>query len=233
MLAVVKRILATNAENKAIGNIMETNINHNSSIVTADCIPVVPQIPVVDATTANTSTQRIGDRIKPKSLVVKGTASIRTGSFVTNQCIYVRVLILAQKNLKTGAQVLSGADTAHLLRPSIPGVGLAEQPFNGFTINLDYPVNKDLFRVYYDKTFKLGGPGGAVANPENPSGCARWRYRFKKLPASLTFDDGNGDWANNFAPFYCVGYAYADGTSPDVTARLTTNTYSHLEFEDS
>lgn len=223
-------------ENKAIGNIVEANVNHNSSIVAADCLPLIPQISPIDSAAGNTSTQRMGDRIKPKSLKVSGTLALRTGSFVTNQVVYVRVLLLQQKNIKSGGQVAAGGvDIAHLLRPSMPGVGLAEQPFNGFTINLDYPVNKDLFRVYYDKKFKLGGPGGAVANPENPSGAVRWSYTFKqgKMPAALTYDDGNGDWANNFAPFYCVGYAYADGTSPDITARLTTNTYSHFEYEDA
>jgi len=231
---LVKRIISRDVENKGIGNLVETNVNHNSTISAADCLPLIPQIEQINVASSDTCIQRIGDKIKPKSLVVKGTVSIRTGSLVTNQNVYVRVLVLAQKNIKTGGQIASGGvDTNSLLRPCLPGVGLSEQPFNGFTVNLDMPINRDLFRVYYDRVHLLAGPGAAVAGPENPSGCYKWSYKFKSLPASLTFDNDNGDWANNFAPFYTVGYAYADGTSPDVTAKITTNCFSMFEFEDA
>lgn len=225
-------MLAKRMENKAIGNLMEAAVSHNSSIVTADCLPIIPQIINVDYANGNTSTQRMGDRINPKSLVVRGTCSIRTGTLATNQVLYVRIIIAAQKNLKTGAQVSAGVDTAHLLKPAFSGVGLSEQPFNGFTVNVDYPINRDLFKVYYDKVHRLAA-SGATTNSENPSGAFKWSYRFKKLPAALTFDDGNGDWANNFAPFYTVGYVYADGSTPDTIPHITTTTYSHLEFEDA
>lgn len=222
-------MIARQSENKAIGWNVEANVQHNSAIGAADCEPLVQQI--AQGTTSQT---RQGDRVKPKSLKVSGVVSFNNDDCTTSQNIYVRVVIAAQKNIKVGNDVAAGSvDTAHLLRPALAGG--AEVAFSGTTMNLNYPINRDLFRVYYDRTFKLASgvvTGGSVET--QPLYSKRWSYRFKQLPASLTYDAGNGDWANNFAPFVAIGYAFSDGSSPDtVTTRIISNTYSLLEFEDA
>lgn len=227
-------MLAKNIENKRIGNTIEYSVQHNSPIGSADCKAIVPAIPPIGAGGGVTSnSQRIGDRVKPKALVVKGVVSLQLATPVQRD-VYVRVIIAAQKSIKVGAQVNAGnVDTDHLLRPSYPGAGLDQAPFSGYTMDLEYQVNKDLFHVYMDKIIKLHACAeGGVESLGRYS--ARWSYKFKKLPSTFTFDEGTGDWPNNFAPFHAIGYAYSDGTAPDTVATpLVNNTYSYLEFEDA
>lgn len=228
-MAVMRRMISKDAENKHIGWNVENNVQHNSAIGSADCEPLVQEI-----AQGLTSQSRVGDRVKPKSLKVSGVVSFNPDDCTTSQNIYARVVIVAQKNIKVGSQVTGGGvDAAHLLRPGL--LATPEKAFQGNTIDLNYPINKDLFRVYYDRTFLLSSgvvTGGSVET--QPLYSKRWSYRFKQLPASLTYDAGNGNWANNFAPFVAIGYAFSDGSSPDtITTRLISNTYSLLEFEDA
>jgi len=229
MLTLVKRMIAKGTENKRVGYIVENAVVHNSAITSADCEPLIGEI--VQGTD---SFNRIGDKVKPKSLLVKGTIALNggvTGGF-TRVPLQVRVMILSAKDVKVGAQILAGSiDTAHLLEPNIAIAN--EVDYSGTTVNALFPVNRDAYRVYYDKTFTLCGP-----EPEGTEAvtkfCANWSYRFKKMPSQLTFDNGNGDWANNFAPFLAIGYSYPDGSSPDsLTRRLVSTCYARLDFEDA
>jgi len=228
MTKLVKRILAKKAENKMIGNNIEVAVQHNSGIGPADCLPIVPQIGNGDE-----SYQRDGDRVSPKSLRVKGVLSLAPADALGLQKdIYVRVMILSQKNVKTGGAIVGGSvDTSHLLRPQL--AALPQTNFGGGTFDLNYPINTDLFRVYMDKTIKL--TGCAESGVEQLTRYStRWSYNFKELPGSFTFDDGNGDWVNNFAPFLAIGYAYCDGTAADVaTTRVISHVYSSLTYEDN
>lgn len=232
---MVRRMLARNMENKVVGWKVEDGVNHNSAISSADCEPIVGEITPIDSASGNTSQQRMGDRIKPKSLVVKGVVSFNTSIPPTGQeSYYVRVIIASQKSIKVGSQVLGSAvDTNRLLHPGFAGVGVDQAPFTGDTMELHYPVNKNLFKVYMDKIIKLDPPAPGSVEAV-PTFSKRWSYRFKSLPSTLTFDEGNGDWANNFAPFVAIGYAFSDNTSPDViTTHIRSNVFSQLEFEDA
>jgi len=213
-----------------VGFQLENSVQHNSAIGAADCRPCFGTI-----SQGVTSLTRLGDKITPKSLRLRGTVSFMPDTCTTSQNIYVRIIIASQKNIKVGSSITGGVDTNHLLRPNFTGVGQDQIAFAGNTRELDYPINKDLYRVYMDKTIKLTSSvvtGGGVE--QMPMYSARYSYKFKSLPSSLTFDAANGDWANNFAPFIAVGYAYSDGTGPDVLqTRVVSNIASFLEFEDA
>lgn len=234
VLSTVKRVLNRNAENKRVSWIGESNVNHNSPIGPADCQPLIQSIFQVDPTAGPTSTQREGDRIKPRSLVVRGTLGMVVGAQVDTRPIYVRVMILQQKDIRVGSQVSGGAvDTSRLLAPNynyLPS-GVQQIAFGGQALDLITPINTDKFRVYMDRLIKLSPTSDGVE--QNPSKVTLWSYRFKQLPSYLTFDEGNGDYPNNFAPFCCIGYSYADGSVPDlVTLRLNSSYHSMLTFED-
>lgn len=234
---MVRRMIARNLENKMIGWPVEVNTLHNRSITAPDCYPLIQQIAPIDSATGNTAQQRMGDKIKPKSLRVKGVVSFTPETCNTIQNLYVRVVIATEKSIKVGSQVAAGnVNTNQLLRPGYTNApGNDQVPFSGATIDLNAPINKDLFRVYYDKTFKLTAnlaTGGGVEAV--PMYSHRWSYKFKKLPASLSFDEANGNWPNNFAPFVAMGYAFSDGTLDALTyTRLVHNVSSFLEFEDA
>lgn len=217
-----------------IGNKVEDGVVHNSPIGSADCYPIVPEIAPIDAAGGSTATQRIGDRITPKALTVKGVLSINPEQG-TNDLgdFYARIVIASQKDIKVGSRIVTGAVNAgSLLRPGFGTPGTDQVQFLGNTMELNYPLNKDLFHVYMDKVvrFKMTK---SLSQDTWSDYSRRWSYTFKKLPASLTFDEGNGNWPNNFAPFVAVGYAYSDGKTPDsVQLKLIHNCFSQLQFED-
>lgn len=237
MTTIAKRVFSRNVENKQIGWDVEKCVNHNMSITGADCEPLIQLIPQLNdmGPGYNSSLARVGDRITPKSLTVRGIVS-KGADFnnTTNTPLYVRVVIAQMKTIRTGSQVLAGGvDTNRLLRPSNnTSPGSDQTPFVGNTLDLTYPINKDLFRVYYDKVHKLAASTGSGAEAA-PLTAARWSYRFKSLPKSLTFDEGSGDWPNNFAPFVAIGAAYPDCTIPDSGVKFVSNVHSILAFEDA
>jgi len=228
--AVVNRAIAAKAENKLIGSMVEDNVLHNSPIGAADCEPVIMEIAQgVDARS------RTGDRVTPKTLTVKGIVSLNTTyPPTTSTDIYARVLILSQKDVKTGAQVLGGSvDTAALLRAGFGG-GADQIPYSGDPENTLMPVNREKFRVYMDRVIKLSQHAeGGVEQIGRYSATFSYTFKKKNLPRFLTFDENNGDWCNNFAPFLAIGYAYSSG-APDsaATTKLNTHVYAQLQFED-
>jgi len=231
----VRRILSRNAENKLIGKQVEANVLHNSAISSADCEPVIMEVEQMTTTSGSSTAQlRVGDRITPKALKVKGLLSLNFDVTppMSRADIYARVIIASQKDVKTGAQVLAGnVDTAALLRPGF-GATADQVPFNGHPQELMYDINKDKFRVYMDKIIKFTQVAETSVEAI-PRYSARWSYTFKQLPANLTYDENNGDWCNNFAPFVAIGYAYSDGQAADtVGTKLRSNIYSQLQFED-
>lgn len=234
--SLVKSAIARDSENKLVGWMPEPGVYHNGGITAADCTPILGQI-----NPGTSAQQRIGDRLKPKRLTVKGVVSLTGDAFSSTTPFYVRLIIASQKDIKVGGQIAAGiVDTSHLLRPGFDGAAGSDQvPFKGNTMELNFPMNTDKFRVYMDKIVKLVPCSTPLTSPgvplcPVPNWTARFSYTFKQLPAALTYDDGNGNWANNFAPFFACGYAYCDGNAPDtVTTRVTTNVYSALSFEDA
>lgn len=230
VVALVKRMLNKDQENKMRCLRIESGVLHNSAIGPADPTCVIPQL-----SEGTASYERIGDRIKPKSLVVRGVISIAPEQPADNRVLYVRLLILAQKNLKSANQVNTPGQIAinQLLRPNV-GLGNAETPYSGITHNAYDPINRDLFRVYMDKVVKLC-PVDQTTSTETRSPTAfTFTYRFKDLPSYLTFDEANGTFCNNFAPFFALGYSYADSSAPDVVqTRVVSTVSSYLTFEDA
>lgn len=208
---------------------VETGILHNSAIGAADCRSIIPQI-----SQGTESFERIGDRIKPKSLVVRGTITISKEQPADNRVLYVRLLLLAQKNIKSPGQVNTGNVAVNqLLRPNV-GAGNAEVAYSGQTHNIHDPINRDLFRVYMDKTVKLCPVDQTTSVETRAPTAYTFSYAFKDLPASLSFTEDNPTFPNNFAPFFALGYAYADNETPDVVQqRVCSTVSSYLTFEDA
>lgn len=236
VLAIVRKMIDKKIQDKRVGLQVESNVLHNSPIGPADCRPLIPQIAPIDAALGNTDQQRLGDKIRPKSMRVRGILALSPDNQTSTQTLFVRVLLLAQKDIKVGSQVAAGSvDTTHLLSPDYNTAPGADQvAYTGSTPSTFRPVNTDKFRVYYDKVFKLCPATNATV--QNEMNCVRWSHTFKKdaLPASFTYDNGNGDWVNNFAPFLAIGYAYADGSAPDmIISKVVSHCDSYLTFEDA
>lgn len=247
VLAVVRRLISRGVANKVVGNVIEQNIQHNRTITAADCYPILPAIEPDSPNAQNPTTQiRSTDRIKPKSLIVRGSVGLNYvgGGFSLpdSRPLYVRIMILAQKDIKSSGGVTGSVDTNHLLHAALPtttpgGITTLNDNvnFDGTLTSLNYPVNKNKFRVYMDKVLYLHSSDISHSfGGDNPGYSKRFKYTFKDLPTNLTFDETNGDNVNNFAPFIAIGWCMADGSSPTLaTTLVNANVYSQLVFEDA
>lgn len=217
-------------ENKSRGFNVENNVVHNSTITDADVVPILGSIPDAVAGGGGSNT-RLGDRVKPKSLVVRGVLGLNPDNNPDTKPMIATVMILACKDKKTNALVQAGAGTADLLKPNIGGT--EQVPWDGSTLRSTYPINTEKFKVYYAKQFRISPASAGGENRERDA--VKWKYSFKSLPASLTWDEGNGDDCNNFAPFLVIGWCYTDGsaTGAPVNTRLISNVSSFFTFEDA
>lgn len=224
---IVDKVLDRKIEDKKVIFSIENAVNHNSAIGSGDIRPILQQIGQ-----SLTGAGRVGDRIRPKYLRVRGMVSL-SNTYGGTQVVPIRVRIIAfkQNDIKVGSASTS-VDTSSLLR-AVGGGGTA-QAFSGNVQDLLLPVFDDKFSVLFDRQVTLtpalrGGPSS------EPWTGHHYAYSFRvKCPAQLKYDVATGDWANNFAPFMAVGYAYPSGSSPDVLNLLITHTAtSELTYEDA
>lgn len=225
---IVNRVLDRKLEDKHIIWQLDNLTVHNSAISSADVVPIVQQI-----AQGSGSEQRIADRISPKYLRVSGVVSLKDSNSTTLDYhpITVRVMAFRQNDVVVGSSSTS-VDTSNLIRDTAGGTG--SRQFTGLTSDLMLPINDDKFIKIFDRQFTLA-PQFASGVVTVPMPNYQRKYSFRvKLPKQLKYDAGTGNWANNFAPFMAVGYAYADGTAPDsVTTRIRNTAVAHLQFEDA
>lgn len=225
---VVKRVLSRQDEVKHVGAQVVDAAFNSSISASSECYPILPSV-----TEGTAGHQRIGNKIKPKYLIVKGHLQYDHG-FMGNFAppSTVRVMILTQKNIKTSSDVGSRADVDHLLKDNV-GTDVGRAYTGGMFDNLA-PINKDLFGVVMDRKFKMlpqlyTGLGNTQdTNTKTLSGTQRTYTFYKKIkcPATLTFDDGNSNVVNNYAPFVCLGAVTDDGSGP-----FSLNTPYHLTVQ--
>lgn len=212
-------------ETKFVTRVLESNTSHNSQISAPDMLPIVPT-----CIQGTDDYQRVGDTIRPTRLNIRGIISMDRTNVSSNQVLLVRVLVLEPRNAKTYAvSVPQYATYANNLLKMNLDTGTPTQPFIGNTGDLLYKPNLDLFRVLYDKTFKIAPTADGVE--ENPASVVRWSKNIK-IPKVFNYIDG-ANLPVNYNPFYCLGYVYADGTGPDVlTTKIITQTDATLFFKD-
>lgn len=209
----VKRVMTRVAEVKHVGQNV-VNDRFNSQISGAsECYNILPA--VAEGTAGH---NRLGDRIRPKYMIVKGKLMYDTalaGTYLPPST--VRVMILTQKNLRVGSQVSTLVDTDHLLKDNI-GTDVA-RAYTGTNFDNLAPINKDLFNVLMDRKFKMRAQIEKQLGDNNTvlGYATQTTITFSKkikCPAQLCFDDGNGNQANNFAPFVCLGSVVDDNSGP-------------------
>lgn len=237
---IAKSVVRREAEDKYVS--VSGTQRFNSAITSSgECYPLIPQV-----AQGTDDCNRVGDKIRGKYLYITGMLQLDNSYLNTlGANTYIppftgRVMILSQKNVKVGNEVPTRIDVAHLLKDNV-ATGVA-RPYNSTIWDNVAPINKDLFRVHMDRKIKFNWvnhyyyAGGGNAIEALASGNDRTKY-FRcriKVPATLTFDNGNLDYPNNFAPFLCFGAVNDDGTSAySIGAPFKVTWLSTLYFEDS
>lgn len=226
---IVKQEISRNSEDKLV-SLFQSQV-HNSAIGSGDVYRLLPSI-----TQGVDAHQRIGDSVRAKSLMVKFRLALPPNYWQNIQTFtvpfQVRLMILKQKNVKANGQ-LANVDTAHLLRPNFGSS--TELSYDGSPQRHMSPINTELFEVLFDKKVYMLPQDVQRTNlgtyPLTPNTMEITKY--VKCPARLTYDDGNGNEANNFAPFAVAGYCKADGTIDTINTALQVDVMTTVKFEDS
>lgn len=229
---LVDAVINRRSETKFISTKVQVNVLHNSGIAFADVSRVLPRVPQGEQ-----EWERLGDSIKPSSLIVRGLVSMNRTAAVDNRVLLVRVCLLSAKNLKCFTDFTSGNLPINRLLRVNDETGTETIAYTGDPNDVNYKINKELFTVHMDKTYRIASiqspaptiPGSLEQNPDS-------YFRFQKTiecPATLKYDDSKGTDPTNFAPFFVIGYSFADGTGPDtVGTRIIANVTSTLSYKD-
>lgn len=229
---IAKRAVSRTEETKHACKTIENQVGHNSAIGSADAVALIPSIGQ-----GGDDYQRIGNKISPKGLYLKGRLGLSYNSQGNNRPIYVRVMVLSQKNVKDSSQIPSSFSYDNLLKANdVSASATGNVAYDGTPRNSMYPVNDDLFVVHYKRDFLMtpslaNGTDSGIES--NPKGIRKFGCKVA-IPKALTYLSATATVPQNSAPFVVVGYCYADGTSPDTTTtRLTSTMVSTLYFKDA
>lgn len=217
---IVKKTISRRSETKFVSAKYDTT--HNSTIGSADPTALCPLV-----TQGTDDFQRIGDRIQGKYLIVKGKVQWDSSYLLSNGTttmppVTCRILILSQNNIRNNGQIPSEVQYNYILKDNV-GVGTGRAYGGGPWDNLA-PINKDLFKVHFDKKVKLNWVhpvNSSTAVDQAAVGNDRTKYFYCRIPVKkvLKFDDSmpTPNAPSNFAPFFCFGAVSDDGESPYTT----------------
>lgn len=215
--------------------------NFNNTISSADCYPLCPSI-----TQGTGDYQRLGTRIRGKYIIVRGTVTLNdamntgTGGFGSQSYgpIIVRLLMLSCKAATNNNQIggLSNQVNMGCLIDDRIGTGATRQ-FTGNNYDVYAPLNKDLFKVWFDRKVKLVPQLADTASTASFLGQRTHSFWCKiPAPANMTFDDtSSGNEPTNYAPFLCAGWAYMNDKTPGTVDQVPVHieAISTLYFSDA
>lgn len=185
------------------------------------------------------SQSRVGNKIKPKGLYVKGHIYGDWANIVGNnssfQTIYVRILAISDKQNPVDSLAYGqfGSSKDILLNK---GSGATNFLFSDQT-SLYRPVNTQRFTVYYDKVIKLGMYSASLgtANVDQAQGLRRFSFKIP-MKEDWKFDDANSRPSNVSMPNLVIGYCPGDNrniTNGSITSFVKCTYYTDFYYQDA
>lgn len=200
--------------------------------------------------------QRIGNQITPTSLRIDGVVKVSLTNLTAPAPtdIYVVVYVLTHKVFKSYEALLGSPAVA----PAVGFVGgnnfnqllkNGENTTTNFSGNFwaaHQPVADQYYNVLAKKIVRLrfaglytsGGQSVSIANSHDYQANLSITLTEKHMPAKLKYPEGTvtGAFNNaplNYAPFMCLGYYYADGSTPATPQAIVEQSYvSKLNYKD-
>lgn len=180
----------------------------------------------VPAVTIGTGTnQRIGSRINPLKLVVRGYVAYKASSLFDSRMIQCRQFLMRPRTSNCDANFTIGASE----RKIIDFGGVSEE-YDGTVTNHLAPHNKEIWRFYKDRKFTMLKPFGATnqVTPANTSSMScpnntlfrpfTFTIKGKNLPSQFMYDDAvSPSSPTNFSLYHAIGYTDLLNNSADVT----------------
>lgn len=253
---VALSVLKRNVENKQTnldlltdfpvpGGGLQINQGNTSGVVKPSIVPTVQQGVAVN--------QRIGNKIKPQSLRIKGYVRSREYDAITNtntRLFYAHIWIVIDKTVKSPFN-MAGQPIYNTNPSNFKRNGNQPVPFDGSIMNSLYGYNTDTYTVLAHRRIKLD-----TLQPTTPVGATTPSYviqdsinngavyakpfsiTLSKLPKQLLFDEDDtgasiGE-ATNFNPLMYVALQNMDGSLSSYTQqRFAITAQSTLYFEDA
>jgi len=221
--SMVKSIVNSTEEVNRINSLVDNgSALYNSLISSGDVKYLLPTMVQGD-----TAYQRHGDRVTPKSLIVKLHVSPPTGSggFPT---IQVRIHFLKHKKFTNRATLGGNASTEV---PKLLDNGSGTQlPYDGTILASQYQLNTDIWTDIKTLNFTIS------KDNVSPTTGAPFREFTVRIPCPkhLTYQDATAQDPENFCPIMLCGYMFPDGTAPDtVVPKLRVVSQSFFTYTDA
>lgn len=254
--AIVKKVMSRNSETKVV------NYYSNQAGFAGDGTWAARALSIQNQNISNTVTdlkrlypfvvqgiadnQRIGESIQPVSLTIQGQVGIRR-SLQEGQLpvdIFCVIYVLEHVIYKDYTSLITGNNFSQLLTIGQNNtVSFAGEVWHSqlAVANQFYRLlKKKVIRLRYAGVYGGGNPGTAllsVANSHDYQAKFNLNFSQKQLPKSLKYPEQNGiagqNDPTNHAPFFCMGFYYADGevATGDVDA-LQQQYTSILKYKD-
>lgn len=214
----VKSVVGRTEETKSLGTAVENGTIHNAAITNADLYPILAGMSV-----GPNSGQRIGDKIKPSSIRIKGVVSFYDRGQTVQAPMVVKIFALQWKGLKDGSSGF-GSVPINTLMDAGGSVGA----FDGSTLRALWSINKEAFQVLGSATLKISDTD--VENHKAQTGHYEMTL---KPPATFTYNTGSL-YPSNYAPFLALGWFYEDGSTPAPTdVNIIHTSYATLYYKDA
>lgn len=260
MTGLIKRVIKGSAETKEVlwysgptpsnGTFAQASyINQNASIAT-NATDIQRLIPYVVSGTGDN--QRIGEKIKPVALNLKGSVCLFTNNINPpnnttgrTQDLYVVIYILQHVTLKSYTALQLSNDFNQLLKTGEN----TTVPFNGHVWESQMPVEDAYYKLLKKKKYRLRFYGTQQAQAGDPPGNAwvsqtnphsyRAEYNIslsKHLPANFKYPESNATSGlndpTNSSIFMCMGVYQADGSVLNGVSVIQQQYVTSLKYKD-
>lgn len=238
VISLMRKMISRSEETKYVGTVCTPKTNIPANITLNSMWDVLPPLPeVTDATTGH---GRLGDRVTPKGLILRGYVGIDSNE-ARSLTPEVHVMVVSHKSKKSYAALEAGTNAGKLeILSNLYDTGDGNAiGFDGTVPPTLFPYNKKSVNVLAHKRFKLASSYGATANEHSADDTKRWaRFEFKLSCPKVFIYDNDLDAAQptNFAPELIVGFTYPDDTPPEVNtnkAPVVVYAASQLYYDDA
>lgn len=235
--SVASSMIHKNSENKEAYHTLTPTFFNSGINSSGDVIRIIPNI--AQGTDGH---NRIGDKITPLSLTVKGILQMAPqdpaqGSAYSK--IAVRLMLITPKSYPNWASASANATTwmAQLLKKGGTTVG-----FTGDISDLYAPYNSQAITLHWQKVYFFNQPYATVNSTTYPVAFDQSHLtkfitiplRFRKKMFQYSADVDSGLTPTNAGYFLVLGYVFTDGSSPDiVSTRIKFQFDSVLRYEDN
>lgn len=235
----VLQVIHRQAENKmAYSTTGNAILKFPGSTITGAGLNIFSPLPAISRGT--NEGDRIGNAIKPLNLNVKGYLFYKpanaTGNYNSTQSrVCVRMIVLQPKQFSSNTNASSTTWFSQVLQKQNTTAALTGTLSDTFA-----PVNKDVFKVWYDKKFYMSVTeiqqvtAAGYYMIDNKDGTKFFNLNIK-LPKTLTYDDNNsgGTQPINSSPQILLSWCYMDGSSVGTNQECGIMYDSVLTYEDS